>query len=436
MPASKVPTLEVHWHTGDSVGEVVNPGSYAFGYTPEWLQRGASLSPLRVNFAAEIHRLRDPAFDHLPGFLADCLPDVWGRTVMQREFIAQGVEPNPMRMLAWVGNRGLGALQFRPALNFDADGGGWSFVRPVLLAREAQAVLRNEPAEAFVHLRAAGTAGGNFPKATVALLPDGGMLCGGNVAAALPSHPGARLGILKLDVEDNPTRPSTDGRLEKAYMEMARAAGLRVANCEVIIQPDETRVRHHLFVERFDVQDGGSRRLHLLSLAGALETFQGLAYPQLFRTTRALTAQRAQMLEAVRRMVFNVRAANADDHGKNHSFTFDRENNRWELSPAYDLTLNFSDVRSFNGLFPATFGNTPRRERMEEVALAYEVTDQEFAEIDERVAETISRWPEFAAANNVAQPDAERAAAEHARMSASLEGHIASKARRSRKRRW
>jgi len=38
-------------------------------------------------------------------------------------------------------------------------------------------------------------------------------------------------------------------------------------------------------------------------------------------------------------MIFNVRSANADDHGKNHSFLFDAVAGRWTLSPAYDLTL-------------------------------------------------------------------------------------------------
>lgn len=34
--------------------------------------------------------------------------------------------------------------------------------------------------------------------------------------------------------------------------------------------------------------------------------------------------------------------ANSDDHLKNHSFIYDKENNSWELAPAYDLTYPFS----------------------------------------------------------------------------------------------
>ncbi len=437
MSRGDLPSLDVDWYSGEAVGQVVNPGTYAFGYVEPWLAHGASLSPLAVPFTDQVHRVRDDAFDQLPGFLADCLPDGWGRTLMGQEFASAGVTANPMRMLAWVGKRGLGALRFEPALD-DGRGasGAWTKVQPLLLAREAQQVLRNAPPETFAHLRAAGTAGGAFPKATVALLPDGTLLCGGDVAEVLPQHPGARLGILKLDVEDTPTKPSTDGRLEKAYMEMARAAGLAVAKCEILSHADEQRVRHHLFVERFDVLEGGAKRLHLLSLAGALESFRALSYTHLLQTTRRLTEDQTQVTEAVRRMVFNVRAANADDHGKNHAFTFDRETRRWALSPAYDLTLNYSETSHFNGLFPTSFGPTPRLEQLEDVATEFGVSPAEFAEIDQQIAATIERWPEFAEAHGVSSADRERALAQQARIGLALGAHGPVSRRKRRKVRW
>jgi serine/threonine-protein kinase HipA len=432
---SNVPFLDVAWADKDEVGQVVNPGKCAFGYKESWLQSGASLSPLRVPFTNELHQGQGDAFDGLPGFLADCLPDVWGRTLMARDFASAGVTATALNKLAWVGSRSLGALTFKPPLARDNPAKRWEPIAPLVLAREAQAVLQKQPPEAFVHLLGAGTAGGNFPKATVALLPDGNVLCDGNVAKVLPCFPGARLGILKLDAEDDPTKPSTDGRLEKAYMEMARGAGLRVAKCEVLVQ-DDVRPRHHLFVERFDVVRTPMRRLHMMSLAGALETFQGLTYTSLFLATKRLTEDHEQVLEAVRRMVFNVRAGNADDHGKNHAFLFDRAENRWTLSPAFDLTLNFSFVRSFNGLSPSTFGPTPRKERMEELAGEVGVSAQQFGTIDAEVAAAVAKWNEFAAANNVAQADVLRAEQTHAAIRTVLDHSAAMPARRARKRRW
>jgi serine/threonine-protein kinase HipA len=37
-------------------------------------------------------------------------------------------------------------------------------------------------------------------------------------------------------------------------------------------------------------------------------------------------------------MCFNVYAHNRDDHSKNFSFLYDDRTDRWNLSPAYDLT--------------------------------------------------------------------------------------------------
>ena len=43
-----------------------------------------------------------------------------------------------------------------------------------------------------------------------------------------------------------------------------------------------------------------------------------------------------------RLMCFNVFAHNRDDHSKNFSFLYEENENRWKLSPAYDLTYSSS----------------------------------------------------------------------------------------------
>ncbi|MEX2045115.1 MAG: HipA domain-containing protein, partial [Opitutus sp.] len=47
----------------------------------------------------------------------------------------------------------------------------------------------------------------------------------------------------------------------------------------------------------------------------------------------------ATVHEVARRMLFNLYAANHDDHGRNHAFLYDRETRAWRLSPAFDLTF-------------------------------------------------------------------------------------------------
>jgi hypothetical protein len=98
---------------------------------------------------------------------------------MDREFSALDVRATPLRMLAWVGRRGIGALTFEPALGGgDDSASSWEAVTPALLMREAQAVMREEPARAFAHLQRGGRAGGALPKATIARLTDGSVLIG------------------------------------------------------------------------------------------------------------------------------------------------------------------------------------------------------------------------------------------------------------------
>ncbi|MSU51751.1 MAG: type II toxin-antitoxin system HipA family toxin [Opitutus sp.] len=428
--ANSAPALRVQWHDDRLVGKVVVPGVTFFGYDDPWLITGHSLSPLAVPFVSTVFRQRADGFDQLPGFLSDCLPDQWGRRLMARDFRELNVNPTPMRMLAWVGNRGLGALSFAPAFDPAHSSSAWDPVTPLLLTREAQAVVQNRPPDTFRHLLQGGTAGGAYPKATVGLRRDGTLVTRGNVAAA--RLPGMKLGILKLDTQDDPLETSTDGRVEAAYLRMARAAGIHTTRARVMSDDATSRPRHHLFVERFDVAPR-ERRLHLLSLAGALHRHD-LTYVDLLTATRDLTGDRAQVLEAVRRMCFNVRGGNADDHGKNHSFLFDGDSGRWTLSPAYDLTPSYSRDGGLRGLFPSTFGASPRRPALADVAAEAGVTLAEFDEIDGEVAAAVGRWAEHAGRLDVPADLVSRAA----RIQEDITGFLsaATPSRSLRRKRW
>lgn len=423
---SAPPALNVRWPDGRLVGRVITTGPTYFAYEEEWLATGHNLSPIVVPFTRTAFRQRVDGFDQLPGFLADCLPDQWGRRLMSRAFNELDLKATPMRMLAWVGKRGLGALAFDPAFDEEHSRSSWEPVTSLLLTREAQAVLREEPSAAFALLQKAGTAGGALPKATVALLPDGTLLLGGDVATAAAQYPGSRLGLLKLDCEDSPAARPTDGRMEHAYMTMARAAGIRTARTQLL--PDRTgnRTRQHLFVERFDCAPIVPRRFHLLTLAGALHTFN-LTYQNLLVTTRQLTQDHREVMEATRRMIFNVRSGNADDHGKNHSFLYDDAARRWTLSPAYDITLNFSDGRDYQGLFPSSYGTSPRLSSLAGTAADAGVNQGEFATLDAEVTAAVNRWPEFAGGAGLPDEQQNHATAVHQGIATSLETEPAAK---------
>jgi len=429
---ARIPALAVHWYDGRLVGRVISTGPTHFVYDEEWLAGGHDLAPLSVPFRNTVFRQRVDGFDQLPGFLSDCLPDQWGRRLMNRAFSARDVRTTPLRMLAWVGSRGIGALKFEPALEDEYSSLSWKPISSLLLAREAQAVLREEPDRAFKHLQNAGTAGGALPKATVALLPDRRLLVGGDVAAVAAEYPEARLGLLKLDCEDTVAGRHSDGRLEHAYMNMARASGIRTASTETHIDSSRTRPLHHLFVERFDCIRGSSRRVHLMTLAGALHTHQ-LDYRNLLLTTRQLTHDHTEVCEAARRMIFNVRAANADDHGKNHSFLYNEATRQWALSPAYDLTLNADGDRTYHGLSANTFGTSPRLSVMAGVAADAGVTRSEFAMLDAEVAAAIQRWPDFAENAGLPADAVRNVSSIHAGVAVTLESEAPAKRGKRRK---
>ena len=434
MSRGSPPALNVRWHDGRLVGRVFATGPTYFAYADEWLAEGHDLSPLAVPYANSAFRQRVDGFDQLPGFLSDCLPDQWGRRIMDREFSALDLRPTPMRRLAWVGRRGIGALSFEPALDDGHSASSWEPVTAILLAREAQAVMREEPVRAFRHLRQAGTAGGALPKATVARLPDGTFLVGGDVAGATIAHPEARLGLLKLELEDPGSDRVTDGRLEHAYMRMARAGGIRTAHTELVAAAGAARAMHHLFVERFDCRGDAPGRLHALTLAGALHGNR-FTYGDLLAATLRLTQDQAEVREAVRRMIFNVRCVNADDHGKNHSFLFDDVARRWTLSPAYDLTLNASEGREYHGLSANTFGPSPRLTTLAVVAADAGIERDLFDALDAEVTAAVRRWPEFAAGAGLPAGIASSVGTIHAGVATALAAEPSVK-RGQRRKRW
>jgi len=111
---------------GKQVGAVApDPklGYYAFEYTPAWKRNGIELAPLTVPLEDQrriflFPNLRRPTFLGLPAMLADALPDDFGNALIDAWMARQGIEKNSITILdrlAYMGKRGMGALEFRPS---------------------------------------------------------------------------------------------------------------------------------------------------------------------------------------------------------------------------------------------------------------------------------------------------------------------------------
>ena len=106
-------------------------------------------------------------------------------------------------------------------------------------------------------------------------------------------------------------------------------------------------------VQRFDRTPQGKVHVHTAcGLLHASHRFSCLDYENLLKLTLVLTRDITQAEEMVRRMVFNVKSGNRDDHSKNFSFLLNK-NFEWRLAPAYDLTpsagINGEQTAMVNG---------------------------------------------------------------------------------------
>ena len=75
--------LKVPWWDGSTIGHLVQRGPLYFAYDPEWTARGLDLSPISLPFG-DVAYNGIKGVEGLPGLLADCLPDAWGRRVARR----------------------------------------------------------------------------------------------------------------------------------------------------------------------------------------------------------------------------------------------------------------------------------------------------------------------------------------------------------------
>ena len=108
-------------------------GYATFEYTPSFIERGWDLAPFHMPLRASQRTFSFPAlrqqadaaldtFKGLPGLLADVLPDRYGSALIDA-WLDQQQRPrgsmNPVEMLCFIGTRGMGALEFEPAVEHE-----------------------------------------------------------------------------------------------------------------------------------------------------------------------------------------------------------------------------------------------------------------------------------------------------------------------------
>lgn len=381
---------------GTPVGELAAnaKGDIAFQYTSGWLKAGFDLAPASMPFDELAHPAARPVFDGLHGAFNDSLPDGWGLLLMDRALKQyqdlERAQITPLDRLAYMGHRCMGALEYQPELLPEKDG---KVIDLADIAEQSAKVLHGETSEVLEEVRiCGGSPGGARPKVTVAFSEDMKVCRSG--FAELP--PGFSHWMVKFRNDDRHIEgdPPDIGRLEMAYADMARAAGLEVPKTHLIELKVNKKKEAFFAVQRFD--RNGDRKIHFLSLSGyayADHRIPSLDYINgVLPATKKLTRSDTEVQKAFRLMCFNVLAHNKDDHSKNFAYLRDPKPGAWRLAPAYDLTFNHGmnnqHTTAINGSGNPTFSD------LKKVATTRGIKN--WFSILSEVRDAVARWPEFA----------------------------------------
>ena len=376
------------------VGELAqNRQGVFFQYDADYLRLGPSLSPLTLTFDGSLQRGPSGPHEGLHGVFADSLPDGWGRLLMDRVCRRNGILPSeltPMDRLSYVGNRGLGALQFSPLSPFTPESP--TDVDLIELGERARTLFEDDSAEVFPELAATGSSGGARPKAVV-YLP-----AGGDSRMSTQPGPGLEPWLVKFTSASLPLGHE-ESLCEAAYLTLAREAGIDTPEWWLI--PASGRAGSSaiasLALKRFDcTPDGG--RLHMLSLCGLLDAdfrAPSIDYEDLIKASQVLCESPAVGQSQFLRAVFNLFALNQDDHTRNWAFLQD-DDGRWRPSPCYDVTFSPSPYGEHTTAF-AGHGATPPLSAMQQLAAqANHASWGRAREVIEEVVDIIQRWPAVA----------------------------------------
>jgi serine/threonine-protein kinase HipA len=260
-------------------------------------------------------------------------------------------------------------------------------------------------------LRVGTSAGGNRPKAVIAINDDGHVMSGQLNAPAGYDH-----WILKFDGVDDIElgTPQGYGRIEFAYHQMARDAGIDMTECRLL----EENGRAHFMTRRFDRDPTGRvTKLHMQTLCGIahydFNQAGEYAYEQAFTVMRRLRLPQSDSVQQFRRMVFNAVSRNQDDHTKNIAFLMDPDGN-WSLSPAYDLTYSHNPAGLWTNQHQMSINGKRDRFAIEDfVRVGESIGVSKPADVVAEVVAVAENWPAYAARAGVPSDRAAAIAASH-----------------------
>jgi serine/threonine-protein kinase HipA len=385
-----------------------------FQYDPKFAVSDIQVAPIMMPLATAPYSfpgLPHESFKGLPGLLSDSLPDKFGNALIDVWLAKQGRTAgsfNAVERLLYTGARGMGALEFRPAIEpgarksekIDLDA-LVNLASEVLSDRDAfkASLAEGHRDEALKEILRVGTsAGGARAKAIIAWNPATHEVRSGQVDAG----EGFEYWLLKFDgVANNKDKDLADpkgfGAIEYAYYLMAKAAGITMSECRLL----EENGRRHFMTKRFDRRADGEK-MHMQSLAAMMHYDFNMpganSYEQAILTMRTLKLSMAEIEEQYRRAIFNILARNQDDHVKNIAFLMNKSG-AWSLSPAFDVSYAYNPEGAWTNQHQMSLnGKRDGFETGDYSSFAKTVGLKRGRDkiILEEVRTAVSQWPKFA----------------------------------------
>lgn len=308
-----------------------------FNYNPEFLRGNLDVAPLVASIhnpmsTRAIFGETERIYQKLPSFIADSLPDAWGNQLFEQWRKDQHISERsvtPLEKLAFIGKRGMGALEFVPEVDRGlttekidikalAD-----LAQKIVEERESVSILPEETLTMQSLIAVGTSAGGRQPKGIIAMNQETGEIRSGQIE----TDTGFDYYLLKFGNKERSL-----AELEQTYYEMALEAGINMMESRLL----EVEGTKHFLTKRFDRDQTG--KIHTQTLAAMNP--EANSYENLLTVCRKLHLPETDCQEVFRRMVFNILGNNTDDHNKNFTFVMDRKGT-WRLSPAYDMTYIF-----------------------------------------------------------------------------------------------
>jgi serine/threonine-protein kinase HipA len=397
-----------------------------FQYSPDFLSSGVQLSPLMMPLSDspyEFSALPFVTFRGLPGLLSDSLPDKFGNAIIDAWLASLGSNNesfNSVERLCYVGNRGMGGLEFEPALLEPYT--STKAIEVADLVNLANQILDQriglkgifngkDDHEAIENILRVGTsAGGARAKAILAWNPNTNEFRSGQ----LPASTGFEYWIMKFDgISNNRDKELADpqgyGRIEYGYSLMAVEAGINMMPCRLHHEGG----RSHYMTKRFDRTVDG-KKIHMQSLCAIAHVDYNQAgifsYEQALNVMKRMGFSTRDMEQQVLRAMFNVVGRNQDDHVKNIAFLMTPDG-EWSLSPAFDVTYAYAPQGDWTGKHQMILNGKQDHFNYNDLiafARVAGIKPKKAREMLERVIESVIRWPEFAERAGVDEKTIER----------------------------